>query len=605
MDDNSYLNPNDISDQCDTAINKLNRDNDAIQIVEEKLNEFINDSELQSEAFDALKIQISDYNIVLQAMRSSNDSDIYDFTTLKGSVGSDILIGADILSQQKSALSEKESDENHADHYDNLSSNTIFPWMSWYYGWKASQYRDMAQLDQDMYDKWKEKEEQYDDIESNTRSLFSGSSSMRQIVKTALSSINGSFQDGTYNTDNNNSWKTELSKCYLNRIITVDEDGSITPNWTEVRKIMSKDASDITDEEYRTLSFLYLNLDNQDFAEFLGLCMNGEDVNVPWYNEFFGPTAGQVNQDYSKWTVDTDKVDRILYEVANTDAQMLYLLQHIDNDSALDETLNTQLNQIIQRQTLLLTVEGIGEFHGQYKNNQPNISIEQTENQLIVLNFKEYRNIGSDLSPVFSNLGDSSISISDTYNGVNNMSIQIENSELQFYGYFGDVNEVAETSSFVYDEINGEIISKGSEDLAKYVVDKTSSNVLGKAVGFIPYAGDIIGFGIDLAEDEVDVKENNDFITKQFDSLKAANIYSDFGCSTSYVQYNISENKDIVVYSYEGEHTQDIITAFNNEFNTNYSVKDVVSNPDSIWQKKSEFDLHMLYRYNQIINKND
>lgn len=108
MNENSYLNPTKMKEQCDSAIQKLENDNEAIRVAENSLNTFLNDSEIKSEAFDALKFQMSDYITVLQAMRTANNSDIADFATLKSAVGDEVLIGSNILEQKAAALRQKQ-----------------------------------------------------------------------------------------------------------------------------------------------------------------------------------------------------------------------------------------------------------------------------------------------------------------------------------------------------------------------------------------------------------------------------------------------------------------------------------------------------------------
>ena len=69
MNENSYLNPTNIQEESNSAISKLEKDNEAIRIAESSLNTFFNDNEIQSEAFASLRQQMSDYMAVLQAMR--------------------------------------------------------------------------------------------------------------------------------------------------------------------------------------------------------------------------------------------------------------------------------------------------------------------------------------------------------------------------------------------------------------------------------------------------------------------------------------------------------------------------------------------------------
>ena len=63
------------------------------------VRDFLNNSELQGQAFDNLRMQIEDYLMILRTMRAANCSDISDFNTLSGSVG-------DVMLQRITVLQE-------------------------------------------------------------------------------------------------------------------------------------------------------------------------------------------------------------------------------------------------------------------------------------------------------------------------------------------------------------------------------------------------------------------------------------------------------------------------------------------------------------------
>ena len=91
-----------------------------------------------------------------------------------------------------------------------------------------------------------------------------------------------------------------MQNSYFTRFMPTDSTGNTTVNWDEIEKIVGKDASEITAEEYYALSVVYLNLDAEDLTRFLSLFIDKtKDVDMPWYNELFGPAAGQCNEDYS------------------------------------------------------------------------------------------------------------------------------------------------------------------------------------------------------------------------------------------------------------------------------------------------------------------
>lgn len=140
MTENDYLNPADLKAQCDAAIARLERDNEALGTVENSLDTFVNDEEIKSKSYDALKQQISDYKVLLHAMQDANSSDISDFTVLKASVGDEVLDGANILAQKQAAWQLRENDESAAQGYERASWTAEYPWESWYYSWMADHY---------------------------------------------------------------------------------------------------------------------------------------------------------------------------------------------------------------------------------------------------------------------------------------------------------------------------------------------------------------------------------------------------------------------------------------------------------------------------------
>ena len=67
---------------------------------------------------------------------------------------------------------------------------------------------------------------------------------------------------------------------------------------------------------------------------------------------------------------------------------------------------------MLQRITVL---QEVGVFRAYIYADSPDIKIEEDEeSNALTINFKEYRNIGSESTPTFSNLGDSSIKVKYT-----------------------------------------------------------------------------------------------------------------------------------------------------------------------------------------------
>ena len=147
MKESDYLNPNDIKSQCNQAIHKLENDNETLNIVSKSVTAFSTDNEIKSISFENLKQQLADYITVIDAIKSANAYDIAEFSTLKDLVGDEVLDGANIRSQMKKALDNKEFYLEKADEYEmkKETSNSI---IDLYYSWKVNDYKRLAKSSQ-------------------------------------------------------------------------------------------------------------------------------------------------------------------------------------------------------------------------------------------------------------------------------------------------------------------------------------------------------------------------------------------------------------------------------------------------------------------------
>lgn len=585
MNENSCLNPNNIKEECNSAIRKLENDNEAIRVAEDSLNTFFSDGEIKSEAFGTLRQQMSDYITVLQALRTANNSDIADFTTLQSSVGDEILIGGQILEQKSQAEKQKKADEATAESYERKARNTALPWKKGYYNWKADQYWDMAEMNRRLYLLWQEKEDRYDEIEGATSGLFASAVSMRTAAEAGLSSIGGAFQNGVYAPDSNASWRADLADCYMKRIMNVSADGTITANWEEVEKVLRKPAGEITQEEYQALALLYLNIDEAGLSRFLGLCMDkSKEEKIPWYQEAAGMSINFASENYSEWTVNEEKMKKLVDQIAIASDGTLLSMRVVDSktNEELYDSLKDQRNIIIQRMTLLKVAGEIGTFRGEYQGERPTITIKLEKDEGLTMTLCEYRNIGSAASPTMSNLGASTVNISKTKNGASIDKEALKNVELTFSGYFGGISVAEETLRFTSDEVTSEMVSQGSEQLAAYIAQKTGKEVLGNAIGYIPFIGDVAGFGIDMMQEKAEAENVRKFMTGQFESIENANVYSDFDCSVSFVQHNTADSSSNMIYVQAGENTADIIERVNEKLGTKITESEVITKPNDI-----------------------
>ena len=115
------------------------------------VRDFLNNSELQGQAFDNLRMQMEDYLMILRTMRAANCSNISDFNTLSGSVGDE---------------------------------DTLY--LKYHYSKCEQQNLDLALVQGLLYEAWKKKEEKYDAIDNATAKLFTTVGSMRSIAREGL-----------------------------------------------------------------------------------------------------------------------------------------------------------------------------------------------------------------------------------------------------------------------------------------------------------------------------------------------------------------------------------------------------------------------------------
>ena len=101
------------------------------------VRDFLNNSELQGQAFDNLRMQMEDYLMILRTMRAANCSD-----------------------------------------------DTLY--LKYHYSQCEQQNLDLALVQGLLYEAWKKKEEKYDAIDNATAKLFTTVGSMRSIAREGL-----------------------------------------------------------------------------------------------------------------------------------------------------------------------------------------------------------------------------------------------------------------------------------------------------------------------------------------------------------------------------------------------------------------------------------
>ena len=161
---------------------------------------------------------------------------------------------------------------------------------------------------------------------------------MRNTAREGLEYMQNAYQNGEYNTSVPDAWRVRMQNCYYTRLMPTDAQGNTTLDWDEIAKTATKDASEITPEEYYALTTIYLTLDDTEMERFLTLLMDRtKDVDIPWYSELLGPSAGQVNEDYSEWRVNDEKTDRLVYMASVLSEVVLQGMKKVDSDQYPDK----------------------------------------------------------------------------------------------------------------------------------------------------------------------------------------------------------------------------------------------------------------------------
>ena len=97
----SKLYPSAIQAQCQSVIDILHADNANLLATSASVSAFVDDIEIESISFDQLKLQCSNYIDVINSIIEVNNSDIADYQTLSGAVGSEVLEGDVIITNQE------------------------------------------------------------------------------------------------------------------------------------------------------------------------------------------------------------------------------------------------------------------------------------------------------------------------------------------------------------------------------------------------------------------------------------------------------------------------------------------------------------------------
>ena len=235
MNYNSVIKPDAMISQCNEMLLMFEQDNDSIQTVWNAFHQFIGESEIESEAFHALKQRVSDYLTVLQSMKIANEMDMEDcrnFARLMEAVGINI-IGSDVLDGEEAAKQDMLDHDTLADKNASKAKHTSKP-LKWYYECQKKYYEMLAENDEDIYNEWRRMEETYDEIDAASANYFIRGNQVRTMAASALQELKQLSIDNS---------STPMSSAYRNTlqgICTTYEDTFDKGNISEKEKYQIK-----------------------------------------------------------------------------------------------------------------------------------------------------------------------------------------------------------------------------------------------------------------------------------------------------------------------------------------------------------------------------
>lgn len=384
------------------------------------------------------------------------------------------------------------------------------------------------------------------------------------------------------------------TKYFFDQIISVNEDGSIRYDMNLIMKIMDKSADEINSGQYDAIALAYTNMTEEEITQLMCACTyKVEDYK---YGFNIGIGAGAMNEDYSSWKVDQQKCANIYNSLSSLSDDYL-ITCCIYNEAykeTQDETYKIKINEcentrkeLLQRMALWGSFGTIDEIHGEYQGDKPIITVESVEyggveeRYSYVLTFAEYRNVGSSIAPVFTNFGNSTITVNPC----------MEEEEITYYqtslaeeilvnhfvpgftpsGYEGGMGQ------YIFESI----VSGGSQLGNDYIFNQFSDGV-----GYVnTVAQSIFGSVMDYQSGV----EGATVIESTLDEVEAGAMYKDFGFYCVPVVYDMAEGQVCTQYANPGTETVELIVEYNKENGTDISILEVMYHPEQVVDEIKEY----------------
>lgn len=439
----------------------------------------------------------------------------------------------------------------------------------------------------------------------------SGTSDVINSLKNSNDIANGTIFGDSYEYASNVfelGFEEEAGRSYayyeeaLDRVFDVDENGVVTYDMDEVEAILSKDADDITEAEYYAVSMAFTYMDEDDMETTICLLMDdGEDVNLPWYDNWNLLNGGP--DDYSVWHLDEDKYAGFcngMNAVSNDNLMMINIYDaqcEITGDMTYRNLADNEENRrmtIVQRNALVQSLGNVSSFRAEYGEDSPTISISYAEDGSLSFDYKDHEKVDVDRTidggvmsvTVNYSVGSRNITVGACSTGAGHDYTNTENVSIQLHSNFADgfTSEGYEAGIGAF--CLRYLIPLATDESHAYVSNSVG-NSFEAIKDYVPYADVLLTTGYNMVNDYQNGVENATFLEGVDISLDQGNVYDTFDCCVCDVSYDLSGTEGYsvetsAVYVEGGRNTNVRLYLYNEATDSNVNVDYLVNNPGEL-----------------------
>jgi len=528
LNSNSILTGPELMQSMSDMVTVLSKDNEAYDIARGRLADF---SYCQStgEAVDGLKMQMDDLCLVIDSLKSANESDICDIEAAVAycmSVGR--IYGQDVIDGENAALAAEDFDNRMGDWWTQAADDA--EWYEFLYEAlcrnKARSYYNAAKSDRELYNEWKAKREKYNTTYEKTAQFVTASNDLRSAAIEFMNTLLTTFTGNSYDSSLGEACRSKLLQENISRVITYSDDGSANINWKELNKIIRKDADKITVSEYEALTVAYLNMSDAQLELFLEALMGEpKSVNYNWLEELIGSSsyggASFQKKDYIEWTINNEKVSQIMARLSCQEDAYLILECELDAYGLTEEAISICERRctLLQRYVLLDEMLNVNTFRTAKDESEADILSITTVDGKYVVKFKQYGDILNGPTHCFHTLAEGTIVIGETQLSSSSPYEQlnyIQGGMISRFGVPTGSNLVISGCKFSAEETTSLVVDH-QLDVLQEAAKSAGKTGLSKGIGIVPVVGDLIAFGLDTWMDYEQRKQDTAYIVQELD----------------------------------------------------------------------------------------